>query len=163
MASDFIKEMGLHGIAARMKRISDAMSHSSRALYKSIGLDIEPNWYLVFKLLDRHTELTIIEISQFLGFAHPTVVAMVNKMKERGYLERSIDVKDTRKKPIKLTRKAKERLPEFIAVWEAGQAGVTQLLMQQSQLLDELAHIEGQLEKGNFMERTLKVLEENEK
>ncbi|PCE64247.1 MarR family winged helix-turn-helix transcriptional regulator [Sediminicola luteus] len=155
MKEDYIKEIGVHALAARFKRISDQMIHSCRALYKEIGLDIEPNWYLVFKLLEENQSLTTVEIAERLGFSHPTVVNMIQKMSERDYVVRGVSESDTRKKPLHLTPKAKKQLPYFKEVWQAGEAGISELLPPQSRMLEELAHMEACLKEQDFRQRTL--------
>ncbi len=53
MDFDFIKELGYKALDSRLKRISDRMSHDVRKFYKEFGIDVEPNWYLVFMLLQK--------------------------------------------------------------------------------------------------------------
>ena len=56
-------------------------------LYKELGMEIEPNWYVIFRLLQKHGELTVMEIADKIGFAHPSVISIVNKMIKANYLE----------------------------------------------------------------------------
>jgi DNA-binding MarR family transcriptional regulator len=154
MEQDFLKTLGYHSIAARMKRIVELTTHSSRELYKELGVDIEPNWYLIFRLLEREGSLTIVEIAAHLQFAHPTVVNLIAKLKQRGYVSSTIDEGDSRRKPIQLTSKAHENLPRFKEIWEAAELTIKSLLPEGSNFLEELTFIEQSLKTRDFNERT---------
>ena len=106
---DFVGQLGFLSMAARMKRLSDHIMHSARQFYKEEGIDIEPNWYLVFLLLKEHECLSITEIAEALQFSHPSVITMVRKMHKNGYLRCTTDPADTRRQLVKLSPKAKER------------------------------------------------------
>ena len=82
--NDFLTEIEFVGLTSRLKRLSDALLYSTKELYKSEGLDIEPNWNLIFILLQENEAMTITEISEKLQFSHPAVVKIINKMKKMG-------------------------------------------------------------------------------
>ena len=69
MKYDFVNELGYLALATRLKRISEAMVHSGRQMYKTLGMDIEPNWYLIFKLLQKYEQLTVMEMASKLHFS----------------------------------------------------------------------------------------------
>ncbi len=83
MEFDLLKDLGYKALDSRLKRISDRMSHDVRKFYKELGIDIEPNWYLVFMLLRERGALPITDIAGPLGYAHPSAVAIVKKMAEK--------------------------------------------------------------------------------
>ena len=128
-----------------------------------MGLDIEPNWYLLFLLLEQEEELAIMEIAERLRFSHPSIISMVRKMKERGYLACATDKKDSRKQLVRLSKKAQEQLPELKKLWAAGERAISQLFEENSPYLDEIAAVEAQLAQHNFMERALTELSHDEK
>lgn len=158
MKPDFVSELGHLALAVRLKRISDAMVHGARNLYRMQGLDIEPNWYLIFKLLQKHHTLSITEIAELLRFSHPSIVGMVKKMKSRGYLESRTDRQDSRKQLVMLSDKALRELPELEKVWHAGEAGIKKMFAPENKLLEQLQMLEAQLAKADFRQRTLKEL-----
>lgn len=158
MKSDFIRELGPLAIAVRMKRAADMMMHSGRMLYRELGLDIEPNWYLIFLLLKKQGELSITEMAEQLRFAHPSIVTMVQKLKEKGYLQSLTDSNDSRKQLVKLTPKAKRNLPEFERVWEAGKEAIVELLDDEDVFSHQLDGMEDKLIQKDYKERTLSKL-----
>ncbi|MCP4460959.1 MAG: MarR family transcriptional regulator [Cytophagales bacterium] len=162
MQYDFVNELGYLALATRLKRISEAIVHSGRNMYKSLGMDIEPNWFLIFKLLTKHEQLSVTEIAKKLHFSHPSVITLVSKMKERGYLQTFTDPIDSRKQLFELTEKAQTNLPEFETVWKAGTKGVADLFPADNNFLDQLETLEIQLSQSDFMERTLNELQHAE-
>lgn len=157
MKYDFVNELGYLALATRLKRISDAMVHSSRTMYKSLGMDIEPNWFLIFKLLAKHDQLSVTEMAKKLHFSHPSVITMVSKMKERGYLWTFNDPDDSRKQQFSLTEKAHDEIPDFEKIWAAGTEAVGQLFADDS-FLNQLEMLEVKFSQSDFMERTLNEL-----
>lgn len=155
---DFLRELGTIGFVTRLKRISDAMLHDGRKLYKQIGYDIEPNWFVIFKLLEKCGELTVTEISDKIGFTHPSVIAIVNKMLKLGYLSEKKSRSDSRKRILALTPKAKSKLPEFEKIWDAGTAGFKRML-NSSDAFAFLESLEDKINEKGFKKRTLEELE----
>lgn len=159
MQYDFVNELGYLALATRLKRISDAMVHSGRQMYKVLGMDIEPNWFLIFKLLTKFDGLSVTEIAKKLHFSHPSVITMVSKMEKNGYLQYELDQSDNRKKIFTLTEKALDNLPEFEQIWQAGTSSMGDLLPNGDDFLRQLETIEIQLKKADFMTRTLDELQ----
>ncbi len=159
MSYDFVNELGYSALATRLKRISEAMVHSGRQMYKELGMDIEPNWFLIFKLLTKFDQLSVTEIAKKLHFSHPSVITLVSKMEEKGYLQSKPDKSDNRKKIFTLTEKAYNNLPEFEQVWYAGNNSIAKLFPDGNDFLRQLELIEVQLSKADFMTRTLDELQ----
>ena len=154
MEDDFLRKLGYLALATRLKRVSDRMIHSGRAMYKELGIDIEPNWYMIFRLLDQEKMLTVTEIAQRLYFSHPSVIGIVNKMIRNGYLESQPCNEDGRRQLLSLSAKAKEALPQFEQLWKAGITGVEKMI-KDLELLPLLDQLEDRLAQADFMERTL--------
>jgi DNA-binding MarR family transcriptional regulator/ribosomal protein S18 acetylase RimI-like enzyme len=159
MERDFLTDLGFISFVTRLKRVSDAMLHDGRRLYKELGMDIEPNWFVVFKLLEKNGEMTVTEIAEQIGFAHPSVISIVNKMTRAGYLESRPCENDSRRRLLVMTDKAKRNMPEFERVWQAGVTGVKKMLAD-TDALDFLASLEQKINDKGFKERTLKSLAE---
>jgi len=138
--------------------LSDLTLASGRQLYRHIDIGIEPNWFLVFRIIMERRETTISEISSILHFAHPSVITIVRKMDQSGYLEIIPDVMDKRKQLIRLSQKATKQLPELEHVWQACEDGVKSIF-QDDTFLQELDKVERALEEQNFFHRVLGHLE----
>lgn len=157
MEQDFVKELGLLSFVTRLKRLSDLMLHDGRRLYKELDLDIEPNWFVIFKLLQKYEELTITEIADKIGFAHTSVISIVNKMIKANYLAENKTASDNRKRILTLTAKAKEKLPEFELIWEAGVASMKKIVLNLDGMTF-LETLENRISEKGFKHRTLNEL-----
>jgi len=154
---DFLRELGNLAVVTRLKRVSDAMLHDGRRMYKELGMDIEPNWFVMFRILKKHGRLGVMDIAEKIGLAHPSVITIVNKMIKAGYLKEEKSPGDNRKRMLALTEKAEEKLPEFERVWSAGTAGFKRM-MNDVDVLAFLDTLESRLVEGGFRTRTLSEL-----
>lgn len=156
-ANDFVQELGYLGFTMRLKRLSDAMMHEGRRLYSELDVDIEPNWYIVFKLLKKRGPMSVTEIADSIMMAHPSVITITNKMVDAGYLVSEKDKDDSRKRVLDLSDRAIKRLPEYEAIWKAGEKGVEKALKGMD-ALDFITKVEDAFFKKGFKQRTIAQL-----
>ncbi|WP_459212501.1 MarR family winged helix-turn-helix transcriptional regulator [Aquimarina rhabdastrellae] len=152
---DVIKELGYKALDSRFKRISDKIGHEVRQCYRELNLDIEPNWYLIFKLLQQHKTITMVQIAEYTGYAHPTIVVIIKKMIGRGYIFSIKDPKDQRKQLLQLTDKAVTNLPLFEKVWESCEQSLLDILNQDKIIIQYLDTIDQNLKQQSFKHRLL--------
>jgi len=153
MAEDFLASMGYPGLTARLKRLSDQFIYQTREIYKEHQVDLEPNWQNIFLLFKEHTTLTITQITSATDLSHPAVIKVVNRMIEKGYLSTELDASDSRKKILRLTEHAKEKLPVFERFWQAGHEAIEELLNHETEWLDQLKVIEMNMRESSFKDR----------
>lgn len=154
---DFAIELGCLGFTMRIKRLSDALMHDGKRMYKELGLDIEPNWYLIFRLLQKEQKLSVMEIADRIRLSHPSVISLTNKMIKSGYLASMQCPEDQRKRLLSLTEKAYNRLPDFERVWAAGEKGIIKTI-EGTAALEALAVMEMRFGEKGFKQRTLDEL-----
>jgi len=156
MKEDFLDELGHLGLIARLKRLSDSMLYSIREVYKQEGLDIEPNWHLVFLILKKNKTMAMTEIADAFHLSQPAIVKVINKMEQRGYVNIIKDAKDNRRRLLTLSDKAKRLLPGYEKIWSGGEKSIQQMLEGNEAFTDILTSLENQLEQQSFEERILK-------
>lgn len=156
-SNDFVKELGYLGFTMRLKRISDAMMHSGRRLYSELDIDIEPNWYVIFKLLKSRGAMTVTEISEAIFMAHPSVIAITNKMASAGYLVSEKDASDSRKRVLDLSDRALSLLPNYELIWASGEEAISTALDKMN-ALEFLSELEETFLNKDFKDRTLEAL-----
>ena len=157
---DFTRELEYLGFTMRLKRISDAMLQEGRKLYKSLEVDIEPNWFVIFKLLKKHEALSVMEIAEQIKLAHPSVITITGKMAKAGYIQSAKSEIDSRKRVLKLTSKANKNLPAFEEIWESGSKGMEQAL-EGMNALKFISDLEDRFFDRGFKERTLQQLKKD--
>lgn len=153
MNQDFIKELGYKALDSRLKRISDRMSHDVRKFYKEMNIEVEPNWYLVFMLLQKNKEMSIVDIAGPLGYSHPSVVAIIKKMADKDYLNIRKDTTDKRKQMVSLTEKAVHMLPQLEQIWDSCEKAILQVLSDDLGILTYLDDIDCRLKEESFHHR----------
>lgn len=157
MENDFLIEMGFPGLTGRLKRLNDLFVNQTRQFYKEHNIDIEPNWHMIFLLLEKNEKLSITEIADNLQISHPGVIKLTKKMKRNGYLDSEQDPTDSRKHLLKLSEKAKQKLPELHTYWNAGNQAIAEMLDNNEQLLEELKVVEQNMQVADFKERMTKI------
>ena len=164
MADDLIKRMGYIALATRLKRISDKMTHSTRLLYKTLDMDIEPNWYLILYLVKETPDISVMEIASSLGFTHQSILSMTNKMFSQDYLTHAKDKTDKRKTVFRITEKAITKLPEIERIWAIGKEVIYEVLNEDTTITAHLDVLEAKLATMSFGERIIeKINLKNEK
>lgn len=98
-------ENNIHEIGYLMKVITDKIRVKGDKDLKSQNLTLAQSRVLAY-LLENGEKATQKEIEDFLEVAHPTVVGIITRMKENGYVETEIDPQNRRNKIVSLTEKA---------------------------------------------------------
>lgn len=158
MNNDFLVEMEYPGLTARLKRLNDAFVYQTREFYKEKNLAIEPNWHMVFLLLEKHEQLTVTEIADALGLSHPAIVKLMTKMKNKGYVSSVKDKKDKRKSQLQLSKKAKKELPKLHKYWDAGVEALKEMMNDNQELLKQLQIVEDNMDELDYKSRILNKL-----
>ncbi len=100
-----------------IKVIDDKIKASATAGLKSYGLTFTQSRVLSY-LRDRGGQATQKEIQTFLEVSHPTVVGLIARMEQAGFVSSQMDEKDNRNKIVRLETKADsigDRLDECMA------------------------------------------------
>ena len=160
MEEDFLSEMGYNGVTARLKRLSDTFLYQTKEFYTRHEAGIEPNWHMIFVLLEEHEQMTVTEMAGRLGLSHPALVKLTKKMKRKGYLTSLRDKADKRQYYLRLSDRAHEELPELHRYWRASEEALADLMNNSRQLLDQLAIVEKNLAERDFSQRVTDNLTE---
>lgn len=88
-----------------IKLISDKLKVNADANLKRYNITLTQSRVFVF-LSSKGGQATQKEIEVFLEVAHPTVVGIVSRMEQKGYVTTWIDSNDKRIKNVKLTQQA---------------------------------------------------------
>jgi MarR family transcriptional regulator, transcriptional regulator for hemolysin len=83
--------------------------------------------------------LTQKEISEFIYTDEPSTARLMNRLEEKGFIKRTADEKDKRKKVISLTPKGRELLNEILPyALEVGNRFASKISEQENKTLYEL-------------------------
>lgn len=90
-----------------IKNINDKLKVKADADLKRYNLTFTQSRVFAF-LQEKGGQATQKEIEIFLDVSHPTVVGIVSRMEQNGYVTTYFDSKDKRNKNVKLTKQAEE-------------------------------------------------------
>lgn len=94
--------MEAKGIGYLIKGINDKLKVRADADLKKLNLTLTQSRVFGF-LNENGGQATQKEIEVFLGVAHPTVVGIVSRLEQKGFITSWIDENDKRNKIVKLT------------------------------------------------------------
>lgn len=96
-----------HRIDYQFKRINDRMQQRADAELQALDITLTQTRVLGF-ILEAGRQVNQKEIERDLHVSHPTVVGLVSRMEQKGFLASWVDPVDRRNKRICATAKAKE-------------------------------------------------------
>lgn len=155
---DYLVKMDISGLTGRLKRLNDLFVYQTREFYQEFDIDIEPNWHMIFLMLEENENLTVTEMAEATKLSHPAIIKLTNKMKKRGYLESFQDPNDLRKQQLKLSKKARNKMDQLKKYWEAGEKSLNDLVNNRKEFLKEMELLENNLIEKSFKERMVEYL-----
>ncbi len=83
-------------------------------LQEDHGIDWATGFILM--ALEHFGYSNLVELSNYLGHSHPSVLRRLDAIEKDGYVERTPDPNDRRVKQIRLTKKGKDLLPHIMRI-----------------------------------------------
>jgi DNA-binding MarR family transcriptional regulator len=153
-----INKIGTLALGARMQKLSDTMRKDVTRIYKEHGIDFESRWFPVVYVLNINKSLSIVEIADELGYAHPSVITLVKELQSKKLIKSSSDRNDGRKRLISLTPKAKAMVKKMKPLWKKMIYLNDLLTNNKNNLIRAIEEVEAQLQKESFYDRMQKLL-----
>lgn len=148
---DIISDLGALALGSRMKRLSERFLKIASDIYDSSGIDFEAKWFPMFYLLSKEGEKSIMEIAESLNISHPAVIQIAKELEQNGWIKSVKNKEDARKRNLKVTRKAIEKLPQLEELWlnfrlknekivELAENNILKALQEVETILDEISY-----------------------
>jgi DNA-binding MarR family transcriptional regulator len=151
--SNMIDELGELALSTRLMRLSEWTRKDVTKIYQEYGLSFESKWFPVLYILSQKAPLSVMELTEELGYAHPSVIALVKEM-EKQKLVRSIPSKtDGRKRMLELTPKAIEWQKKMQPLWDRMRLVAARIYNNGSSLLKAIMDVEAALNECSFYDR----------
>ncbi len=147
-----LEETGPLAVAARLQRLAETIRKDGTLIYKDHGIDFEPKWFPVIYVLDRKGALSVVDLANEVGLAHPSVIMLVKELEGKKLVKSSSDKTDGRRRVISLTPKAVALVAEMEPVWKKIRAAVVEL-EKQNNLMKAIAETEALLKQESFYAR----------
>jgi len=152
-----IDELGELALSTRLMRLSEWTRRDVTKIYAEYGLDFESKWFPVLYILGKKAPLSVMELTEELGYAHPSVIALVKEM-EKQKLVRSVPSKtDGRKRMLELTPKAIEWQKKMQPLWDKMRLVAAQIYNNGSSILKAIIDVEAALGECSFYDRFKKL------
>ncbi len=90
----------------KFKRINEMFKARMNEDMKRSGVTFSQNEILFYLMKNKDHDVNQQELCRALQVAHPTVIGLINRMEEKGLVERKVDPSNRRNRYIALTEKA---------------------------------------------------------
>ena len=151
--SNMIEELGELALSTRLMRLSEWTRKDVTRIYKEYGMPFESKWFPVLYILSRKAPLSVMELTEELGYAHPSVIALVKEMEKQKLIRSAPSKIDRRRRMLELTPKAMEWQKKMQPLWERMRQVAAQIYNNGSSLLEAIINVEAALNECSFYDR----------
>jgi|SRR6185437_7928436 len=156
-AANTIDELGELALSTRLMRLSEWTRRDVTKIYKEYGLAFESKWFPVLYILSRKAPLSVMELTQELGYAHPSVIALVKEMEKQKLVRSQPSKTDGRKRMLELTPKAIEWQKKMQPLWDKMRIVAAGIYNNGSSILKAIINVEAALDECSFYDRFKKL------
>ncbi|WP_447642084.1 MULTISPECIES: MarR family winged helix-turn-helix transcriptional regulator [Chitinophagaceae] len=160
-----INQVGALAISTRMQRLADALRKDGEQIYKLFDIDFYPKWFPVILTLKDGNALTITELADEIGYAHPSTIGLLRELEKKKLVVSKKDRSDERKRLIALSKTGLELANKMQPVWTIMKKGMEEIIDTQNNLLNAIEEVEARLQQQSYFQKvlTLKLEKENSK
>lgn len=149
-----INELGILAVDTRMRRLCDQLVKDGRDVYLAHDLDFDPRWLAIVYALRESDGITVTNLAQILGLAHPTIVQHLNELEKKGLVVSHKSDEDGRKRIVVLSKVALKILPRLEEIWLNMRAVLEDINPSQgSSFWEHFCQFESSLERRSFADR----------
>jgi DNA-binding MarR family transcriptional regulator len=159
MKTNLIDELGELALSTRLMRLSEWTRKDVTRIYKEYGIAFESKWFPVLYVLSRRSPLSVGELAEELGYAHPSVIALVREMEKCGLVKSVASKTDARKRMLQLTPKALKWKEKMQPLWDQMRIVARQIYNNGSSLLKAIDDVEMALRESSYYDRFRKLTE----
>ena len=152
-----IDQSGILAISTRLQRLSDALRKEGQLIYQSFGIQFEPKWFPVVYALHLKASMSVVEIANEIGYAHPSTISLLKELEKQQIIKSKKDKTDERKRLIVLTTKGKELVDAMKPVWDNMEKALEQIADNKNNLMEAIIEAEQKLKESSFLERSKKI------
>lgn len=157
MTNNSIDEVGILAISTRLQRLSDRLRKDGEQIYKLFDVDFQPKWFPVILTLYKKENLTVTELADEIGYAHPSTIALLKDLEKKKIVKSQNDKNDERKRRLSLTKGGIEMVEKMQPVWEVMREALSQLLETPTPIIKAIEETEALLDRQTFLQRAIAV------
>lgn len=153
---DYMKTLASLSLGSRLKRLSEILFSEVAIVYGQMGLNLNPNYFLLLNLINKMGPMGITQAAEYLSVSHPAVSKIANKMIREGYLKKHTHPTDKRASQLSLTQQSLDLMRQATPVWQTLKKHLDYLeSLQRTPLLNALEQFENNLRQFNLSENVL--------
>ncbi|MBX9669223.1 MAG: bifunctional helix-turn-helix transcriptional regulator/GNAT family N-acetyltransferase [Candidatus Obscuribacterales bacterium] len=151
---DYLDRLGSLALGSRLKRMSERLGQEVAQIYTKAGIDFEPKWFPVFRLLAEHQVASVTDVASLVGITHPAVNQVAQELSKAGLITSASDKADGRKRLLSLSPKGMRLAAQLEPVWQAVHCAISDLFEEADMsLLNAVATAESAMDRKGLLAR----------
>lgn len=144
-----------------LQRLTENLRKEAQLFYRSQNIDFEPKWFPVIYVLSQRKAISVVELSQEIGYSHPTTISLLKELEKKALIGSTKDAKDERKRLITLTDKANELIQQLQPLWAVMTQALVELTDTENNLYKAINEVNQNLKTKNLFDRMTTIKEMN--
>ncbi|SHM34947.1 bifunctional helix-turn-helix transcriptional regulator/GNAT family N-acetyltransferase [Flavobacterium saccharophilum] len=144
-----------------LQRLTENLRKEAQLFYRSQNIDFEPKWFPVIYVLSQKKGISVVELSQEIGYSHPTTISLLKELEKKELIGSAKDTKDERKRLITLTEKANELIQQLQPLWAVMTQALVELTDTENNLYKAINEVNQNLKTKNLFDRMTTIKEMN--
>ncbi|WP_225585479.1 bifunctional helix-turn-helix transcriptional regulator/GNAT family N-acetyltransferase [Flavobacterium sp. MDT1-60] len=142
-----------------LQRLTENLRKEAQLFYRSQNIDFEPKWFPVIYVLSQRKAISVVELSQEIGYSHPTTISLLKELEKKELIGSTKDAKDERKRLITLTEKANELIQQLQPLWAVMTQALVELTDTENNLYKAINEVNQNLKTKNLFDRMTTIKE----
>lgn len=142
-----------------LQRLNENLRKEAQLFYRSQNIDFEPKWFPVIYVLSQKKAISVVELSQEIGYSHPTTISLLKELEKKELIGSTKDAKDERKRLITLTAKADEMIHQLQPLWQIMTQALLELTDTDNNLYKAINEVNQNLKTKNLFDRMTTIKE----
>lgn len=155
--ANIIDSAGYLAISTRLQRLADSLRKDGMQIYTDAGIEFEPKFWPVLYTLSKKSPLGILDLANEIGYAHPSVIALVREMEQKKWIRSVKDKSDSRRRLLSLSPLAHELVLKMQPVWEVIKAALEEICEGETPLLKAIGEVEARVAKESFADTARRI------
>lgn len=156
-SNNIIDTAGYLAISTRLQRLADTLRRDGAQIYQYFGIEFEPKFWPVLYTLSKKSPLGILDLANEIGYAHPSVIALVREMEQKKWIRSVKDKADSRRRMLSLSPLALDLVAKMEPVWDVIKAALEEIGEGETPLLRAIEEVEERIYRESFSETAKRI------
>lgn len=156
-SSNIIDAAGYLAISTRLQRLADTLRKDGTQIYRDFGIDFEPKFWPVLYTLSKKSPIGILDLANEIGYAHPSVIALVREMEQKKWIRSVKDKTDSRRRLLSLSPLAHELVAKMEPAWAVIKSALEEIGEGETPLLRAIEEVEERIARESFSDTARRI------